>query len=67
MEAWKRKFRNDLAFHLAKLKVTLGDAFETSDMLQNRKDKKTRPLDGFRFEVLMVVEILVYTYLIITG
>lgn len=48
MEAWKRKFRNDLAFHLAKLKVTLGEAVATSDTLKNKKDNKTRPLDGFR-------------------
>ena len=67
MENWKKKFRNGNAFRLTKLKVTLGEAFATSDLLNNKKDKKTRPLDGFRFEVLMVVEILVYTYLIITG
>ena len=54
MEVWKKRFRrkkgednSGLAFHEAKLKVTLGGVSATSDKLLNNKDKKTRPLDGF--------------------
>ena len=51
MEQWKNRFRKDnsgLAFHLAKLKVKLGEASAMSDKLKNKKDNKTRPLDGFK-------------------
>ena len=51
MEDWKKRFRKDhsgLAFHVAKLKVTLGGASAYSDKLNNKKDSKTRSLHGFR-------------------
>ena len=51
VEVWKKRFRKDnsgLAFHVAKLKVTLGGASAHSDKLNNKKDNKTRSLDGFR-------------------
>ena len=54
LDKWKqnlRKCNSGLAFHVAKLKVTLGKASALSDKLTNKKDNKTRPLQGFRYEI----------------